>query len=124
MRRDVRLVGRLLDGRPVTLAAASAAAPVACRNGAPSAPAAQAGRRLGRIANPRARFVRRQGRRGRCDRPVWLKAKLDGDRFSYRIRRRRPCGRYTLLVRATNRAGAAEASFSRRDGNRADLRLC
>jgi hypothetical protein len=76
------------------------------------------------LRNARGRFVRGTPRRGRCDRPVWLKARLNGDRFSYRIRRRLPCGRYTLLVRATNRAGATEARFSRRDGNRADLKLC
>jgi hypothetical protein len=76
------------------------------------------------LRNARGRFMRRNPRRARCERPVWLKARLKGDRFSYRIGRRLPCGRYTLLVRATNRAGATEARFSRRDGNRADLRLC
>jgi hypothetical protein len=76
------------------------------------------------LRNPQAKFARRKPAGRVCDRPVWLRAKLRGERFSYTIRRRLPCGRYTLLTRATNTARATEARFSRRDGNRADLRLC
>jgi hypothetical protein len=68
------------------------------------------------------RFVRRAPRAGRCDRPVWLRAR-GTRRWRYALARRLPAGRYRLFSRATSQAGISEATFSRRDRNRVNFRV-
>ena len=62
------------------------------------------------LANKRARFRRRAAdRRGRCSKPIWLRAK-GTRRWALRLTRPLPQGRYTIYVRATNRAGIAHVA--------------
>jgi uncharacterized delta-60 repeat protein len=51
-----------------------------------------------------------------CSNPRWLRAS-GTSRWSYVLRRALPAGSYVVRSRAVIRAGFAEASFSRRDGN-------
>jgi hypothetical protein len=74
------------------------------------------------LRNRRLRFVRRAPAAGRCERPVWLRAK-GTRRWRYSLRKRLPRGRYVLLSRATSKAGISETSFSRRDRNRIAFRV-
>lgn len=69
------------------------------------------------LRSVRGRFKRQRGRN--CNRPVWLKAKRAGRRRArLRFRRPLPPGRYTVLTSAVGKRGAAESTFSKRDGNR------
>jgi hypothetical protein len=54
--------------------------------------------------------------------PVWLRAR-GKRRWSLRLPRALPAGRYVALSRATIRAGFPEARFSARDGNRVSFRV-
>jgi len=56
------------------------------------------------LRNRRARFKRTKKTRGRCDRPIWLKAR--GTRhWALRFRRHLPRGRYLAEARVTDVAG-------------------
>lgn len=58
----------------------------------------------------------RPGARGRCDTPVWVTVR-GTKRWSLKLRRRLPAGRFKLLSRAILVNGVTESVFSRRDGN-------
>jgi hypothetical protein len=82
--------------------------------------------RKGRCAWLTARrggFVsRRPSSAGGCGTPRWLRTRGTG-RWSLRLARPLPAGRYTVYSRASIRAGFPEARFTARDRNRVDFRL-
>ena len=53
---------------------------------------------------------------GPCVKPRWLRA-TGTARWSYRLRKRLPAGRYELYVRATNAAGVSDGTFRPARGN-------
>jgi hypothetical protein len=64
----------------------------------------------------RCRFVSHSARLGRassCKRPHWLSAK-GTDRWSLRLSKRMPSGKYQVLTRAVDSAGNVERAHSRR----------
>jgi hypothetical protein len=71
------------------------------------------------MRNARVRFPRKPGD---CNQPNWLRAR-GTKRWTLRLRRSLPRGRYVVLARATHRYGAEEATFTRRDGNLLNLRV-
>jgi hypothetical protein len=79
---------------------------------------ASAARSCSWLSNRRARFRKnRIGARRTCDEPVWLRAS-GVPRWSFRLSKRLPPGRYVLYARAVTRAGATEQSFTGGDRNR------
>jgi hypothetical protein len=76
-------------------------------------------RRCSWLRDRRSRFRKTAiGARRTCDAPIWLRASMRGRRWSFRLRKRLPPGRYVVYSRAVTRAGAAEQSFTARDRNR------
>ena len=69
------------------------------------------------VRSSRCRFFdgRRGFRRRACEPPAFFRAKLRGTSWSFRLTRRSrlPRGTYFLRVRATDRAGNTNATFSR-----------
>jgi hypothetical protein len=53
---------------------------------------------------------------GKCDEPVWVTVK-GTERWSLKLRKRLPKGRYELRTRAVLRNGLAEGRFTKRDKN-------
>jgi hypothetical protein len=74
-------------------------------------------RRCQWLKSKRARFKALKPRAGTCTKPVWLKAK-GTRRWSFRLKRRLPKGRYVVYARAVNRAGVWDARFSPKRGNK------
>jgi hypothetical protein len=69
------------------------------------------------MSSARATFRSVPARAGRCDQPIWLRAR--GTRtWIYRMAGQIAAGRYVLYSRATNRRGARETVFSEALGNR------
>ena len=78
-------------------------------------------RRCGRLrATGRLRRVR--PRAGRC-RPAFVLRATGTTRWTYRLKRRLPKGRYVVYARAVDAAGVAERSFTAADGNRRTFRV-
>jgi len=83
-------------------------------------------RRLGHgcrwLSSTKPRFrLRKADAKGRCPRPVWLRAK--GKSRWQLTTKGLPAGRYVLLSRATIGAGFSEASFSPKDHNEITFRV-
>ena len=78
-------------------------------------------KRCGRLrATGRLRRVR--PRAGRC-RPAFVLRATGTTRWTYRLKRRLPKGRYVVYARAVDAAGVAERSFTAADGNRRTFRV-
>jgi hypothetical protein len=74
------------------------------------------------LASARGRFRDVKPTRRRCDKPVWRRAKGTA-RWSFKLRKGLPKGRYVLYSRATNRAGVSESRFRAADRNRLAFRV-
>jgi hypothetical protein len=72
------------------------------------------------LANTRGTVRREPGRL--CNEPIWLKARGTKS-WRLNLSRQLPPGQYTVLSRAVEKSGVTEAAFSRRDGNRLDVRI-
>lgn len=83
-----------------------------------------------RAAAPRCQRLTRSGKlastpatRGRCRPRMFLRAATAGGRWSYRLRRRLPAGRYVLYARGIDEERHVQSKFSSRGGNRVAFRL-
>ncbi|HEX6229284.1 MAG TPA: hypothetical protein VFZ41_07455, partial [Solirubrobacterales bacterium] len=74
------------------------------------------------LKNRRGRFKRLRLRKGRRCPQRWLTVKGKA-RWSFRLKRRLPRGRYVVYARAVDAEGLAESAFSRRTGNRYAFRV-
>ncbi len=69
------------------------------------------------LKNARGRFKRARPKRGKRCPQRWLTARGTA-KWSFRLKRRLPPGRYVVYARAVDSAGLAESSFTRNAGNR------
>jgi hypothetical protein len=75
----------------------------------------------GWVRNVRVRFRNEAGRR--CDDPSYLQAKVKRGRWSIRLRKPLPAGRYVLFSRAESAEGVIESAVGRKLGNLKRVRV-
>jgi hypothetical protein len=74
------------------------------------------------LKNNRAKFKRVKPRRGKCAKPVFLRAK-GTKKWVFKLRKQLPAGKYTLYARATDTSGNRETRFTGKRGNRKAFRV-
>jgi hypothetical protein len=74
------------------------------------------------LSSPRGRFTRVPLTNGRCNSVRWLRAK-GTKKWSFKLRKALPKGRYAIYSRAVGKDGVPEAKFSARDRNQQVVKL-